>query len=186
MIDGLADLSPAGRAALRYARRGWHVFPLHTCDAEGRCDCCDLSEDHRKRAGKHPRTPHGHLDATTDPEQIRAWWRRWPDANIGCWTGPSGLAVLDVDGPAGAESLARLLAEHGEFPPTPEVRTPSGGRHLYFAAPDDVALAPKVGALQGLDVRAESSFTVLPPSRGWTGQLYTWTTKPDGVEEVEP
>ena len=83
-------------AALAYARRGWPVFPLHhpindRCSCE-KPDCGDV--------GKHPRyhkadLQHGLRDATTDPEQIRRWWTRWPQANIGMVTGAiSGLVVL--------------------------------------------------------------------------------------------
>ena len=38
----------------------------------------------------------GVYDATIDPEQIKAWWTRTPDANIGLACG-SYFWVLDVD-----------------------------------------------------------------------------------------
>ena len=79
------------RAALSYAReRGWSVLPLD---------------------GKQPLTEHGVHDATTDPDVIEAWWRRWPDANVGLATG-RGLFVVDVDGSvqALAESVASVEA----------------------------------------------------------------------------
>ena len=48
--------------------------------------------------GKQPLTAHGFLDASTDAEIVRSWWRRWPDANIGVPTGSaSGVDVVDVD-----------------------------------------------------------------------------------------
>lgn len=181
--DGPPELSELGKWALWYVSAlGWHVFPLYTCDEKGRCSCGDRSEDHLKRAGKHPQTRNGHLDATTDQEQIKAWWRRWPNANIGCACGRSGIAVLDVDGPEGAASIEAMVQEQGAIPLTPEASTPSGGRHIYFAAPVGVELGPKVRALPGLDVRAESSYIVLPPSRGWTGKLYAWTVQPEAAE----
>ena len=32
------------------------------------------------------------------PEQVRRWWRRWPEANVGVVTGAvSGLVVLSID-----------------------------------------------------------------------------------------
>ena len=72
------------KSALRAARRGWFVFPLHGI-RRGKCTCgkrdCDLN------AGKHPRTAHGFKDATRDAAQIHAWWSRWPDANVGIVTG---------------------------------------------------------------------------------------------------
>jgi hypothetical protein len=89
--------------------------------------------------------------ATVDPARIRRWWIRLP-YNIGLACGPSKLIVLDLDLPrqartsqavgtiprdGGTDALAGLCREHGEpFPPaTFTVRTPSGGCHLYYAAP---------------------------------------------------
>jgi putative DNA primase/helicase len=70
-------------AALGYARRGWPVFPCH------------WQGERRKR----PLIECGFHAATTDNEaQIRAWWRRWPDALIGVPTGRAiGAVVLDID-----------------------------------------------------------------------------------------
>ncbi|MFC1453535.1 bifunctional DNA primase/polymerase, partial [Verrucomicrobiota bacterium] len=82
---------------------------------------------------KTPLTPHGFLDATTDETIVRQWWTRWPTANLAVPTGErSGLIVLDVDDEA---ALSELTAEHGPLPATLQVKTPSGGRHLYFRRP---------------------------------------------------
>ena len=64
--------------AVVYAQRGWAVFPL-------------------KPRSKAPLTPHGFKDASNDAQTIRAWWARWPKANIGIACGASGLVVVDVD-----------------------------------------------------------------------------------------
>ena len=78
-------------AALAYAERfGWPVLPCKPRD-------------------KTPLTPNGLRDATTDPEQIRTWWARFPKANIGIPTGVvTGFDVLDVDG-GGDETLEGLV-----------------------------------------------------------------------------
>ena len=61
---------------------------------------------------KHPLTVHGFHDASTDAQQIQAWWKQWPGAMIGIPTGPrAGVWVLDVDidpakGIDGPKSLA--------------------------------------------------------------------------------
>src|SRR5437879_2880227 len=102
------------QAALGYAERGWPVFPVHW-PKNGGCSCnkpeCDA-------VGKHPHTRNGLLDATVDPVQIRDWWTKWPEANIGVRTGDeSGVVVLDLDeknGNSGSDSLAELEAEHSE------------------------------------------------------------------------
>src|SRR5947209_2626755 len=69
--------------ALAYAARGWYVLPVHTPGAQG----CSCGQDCGGSAGKHPRTLHGHKDASRQPDQIWQWWHRWPDANIGIRTG---------------------------------------------------------------------------------------------------
>jgi putative DNA primase/helicase len=97
-------------AALAYAKWGFRVLPLHhpvpapvrTGPSALRCSCGDPGCE---PVGKHPRTRNGLHDATRSRAQIAAWWRRWPQANIGLVTGE--LAdVLDVDGPAGRAGCA--------------------------------------------------------------------------------
>jgi hypothetical protein len=98
------------QAAAFYAERGWYVFLIH-CVRNGRCTCgrTDCSGP-----GKHPRTGNGLKDASTDPETIRGWWKRWPDANVGIVTGEvSGIVVVDIDPRyQGDESLEKLIAKH--------------------------------------------------------------------------
>ena len=79
-------------AALKYASRGFTVFP------------CGGSN------GKKPLTPHGFKDASTDPKQIEEWWTTHPDANIAIATGEmSGLVVLDIDNKNGKDGSSTLL-----------------------------------------------------------------------------
>src|SRR5215207_3167062 len=108
------------RAALSYAARGVPVFP------------CEPS-------GKRPLTANGFWEATTNERRIRAWWGRWPQANVGVPTGrASGLLVLDVDASEGLESLAELELLLGQPPPTARAITGNGGEHLYFRTPAEV------------------------------------------------
>ena len=118
--------------------------------------------------------------ATTDPARIRAWWRRTA-CNIGIACGPSRLVVLDLDvpghgaagppadGPAsGAARLAELCRQHGQPHPhgTLAVRTPSGGRHLFFQAPRDVRITNSAGRLAPLiDIRSDGGYVVGYASR---------------------
>ena len=168
-------------AALHYARQGWPVLPLHSV-REGRCSC---GRDCGRAAGKHPRSAHGVRDASVDEALVRAWWARWPDANLGLATGPaSGLVVLDID-PAhgGEESLEALIARHGPPPRGPISRTGGGGRHLLFAHPGS-RVPSRCGALgSGLDVRGDGGYIVAPPSRHRSGHLYEWDagSHPDEV-----
>jgi hypothetical protein len=144
-------------AALDYAARGLQVFPC--------------------RAGtKLPATVDGFKSATTDAAQIRAWWTRWPDANVAVATGAaSGVVVLDVDiVSGGTESLERLKQENGPLPRGPQVLTGSGGTHVYFAYPE-LGVHNSVGQLgKGLDVRGDGGYVVAPPSLHESGNPYKW------------
>jgi len=148
--------------ALRYARRGWRVFPIWPI-RNGRCACGTACG---RDGGKHPigrLAPHGVHDATTAEATITRWWTDTPDANIGIATGAvSGLVVLDVDGEDGEASLAALEREHGPLPATPTVLT-GKGRHLYFTYPG-VPVPNRVRVAPGLDVRGDGGYVVAPPS----------------------
>ncbi|HET7487958.1 MAG TPA: bifunctional DNA primase/polymerase [Acidimicrobiales bacterium] len=163
-------MSAAGDAAAGYARRGWAVFPCHAPAARG----CTCGAAGCASPAKHPRSRHGLHDATTDAAAVAAWWRRWPQANVGVRTG-GGLVVLDVD-PAhgGADSLAALEAAVGPLPATMTVHTGGGGLHLYFA--HGHALRNSAGKLgPGLDVRGEGGYVIAPPSRHISGAAYRWS-----------
>jgi Bifunctional DNA primase/polymerase, N-terminal len=139
-------------AALRYAARGWPVFPCR---------------------GKIPLTAHGFHDASTEAGTIEAWWRENPDALISVATGrASGVVVLDIDvkqpGPNGWDALGEIGAL--PLPDTPMASTPSGGTHVFFDPGElDVPLSVgKIGA--HLDVRGERSCCTLPTP----GTAYRW------------
>ena len=149
-----------GAAALAYARRGIPVFP---CEP----------------GGKRPLTRSGFWEATGGEHTVRAWWRRWPDANVGVPTGKrSGLLVLDVDpDDGGAEALAELERTQGALPNTTRARTGGGGVHVYFRYPgggDEEVRNSASWVGPGLDVRGEGGYVLVPPSRteasyGWAG-----------------
>jgi hypothetical protein len=150
-------------AALAYAGRGWAIHPIRAGD---------------KRPYLHD-WPHR---ATTEPKTIRQWWAKWPEANVGLACGPSRLTVVDLDvkgGAGGPASWDRLLAALGfAHLPTPASRTPSGGRHLFFAAPQP-APGNSAGRLgPGIDTRGEGGYVLLPPSTLAGGGAYTWEVAP--------
>lgn len=168
-------------AALDYARRSWSVFPLH-CIWTGRCSCGHID---CTSPGKHPQTPHGYKDATTDEATIRSWWARWTDANVGIATGaPSDIVVLDVDPRhQGDETLRELERTRGALPETVQVLTGGGGVHYYFRHPH-FEVKNKVGIAPGLDVRGDGGYVAAPRSSHRDGRCYEWegAHHPDDLE----
>lgn len=149
-------------AALDYAARGWRVIPI-------------------PNGLKHPNRPGWQDAATTDADLITQWWGEHPDHGIGIATGAaSGIWVLDVDvgpGKDGADTLADLEATYGPLPDTVEAITGTGGRHIYFAWPDDGRdirndQAGRLGP--GLDIRGTGGQVLAPPTIHPNGQPYEW------------
>jgi predicted P-loop ATPase len=147
--------------ALRYIRLGWPVLPLR---------------------GKLPRTKNGSKDATLNEDQARAWWKEWPDANIGVATGLRFFA-LDIDIKDGGEdSFEHLFAQHGAFPDTIQQITGTGGKHLLFALPDFPVRNSARKIAPGIDVRGAGGYIVAAPSaHPDTGRQYFW----DGLALLE-
>ena len=169
-------------AALGYVGRGWPVLPCHHMTAGG-CSCgrADCSSP-----GKHPRTRTGLTEATTDPDQVARWWRRWPQSNVGIRTGAeSALVVVDVDpGHDGVASLRALVDQHDRLPSGLRVRTGSGGWHLYFAHPGGV-VANSAGRLgPGLDMRGDGGYVIAPPSNHRSGGAYSFVDADAPVPEM--
>jgi len=111
--------------ALRLIARGWHVHPLAP-------------------RTKQPITAHGKDDASTNEAQVRAWWTRTPNANIGIACGPSQLAVLDCDHGLNSEEDFIAWRDRNALPITYTVRTgrrDSFGVQMYYGGP-----MPDVGA----------------------------------------
>src|SRR5258706_433837 len=66
------------------------------------------------------------LHGSNDPEQIEAWRDAGYDLAVDCEA--SGLLVVDLDGEEGLSTAAGM-----DLPPTYTMRTPRGGKHLYYA-----------------------------------------------------
>lgn len=181
-------MNPLLDAALRYAQRGWPVFPCHapTGKVEVPCTCC--RRDCTSPA-KHPRILGGLRSATTDAAQVRRWWRDWPTANVAIRTGAdSRLVVLDIDDRhGGRDTLARLAREHGSLPAGRTIRTGSNGLHLYFRHPGGVVRNDAGRRLgPGIDIRGDGGYVIAPPSRHVTGGRYVVASSADWMPELPP
>ena len=165
----MSDADPVLGAALDYAQRGHPIFPI-------------------KGRAKEPLTEHGYYDATTNPAQIHTWWTRWPRANIGLACGHSA-DVLDVDGPEGRDSLAKLLAECGVDPAIVGTWVSSssgredGGTHYWFKPGGPIRWK---GFRPHLDWLGLRGYVIAPPSIHPTGRTYRWTTGQPPDELSDP
>ena len=70
----IVDNSDEQGKALKYVRRGWWVLP------------CGVRK-------KSPIIAHGSHAASNDEAQVRAWWSKWPDANVGVVRGIPSIAI---------------------------------------------------------------------------------------------
>ncbi len=145
----------ARSAAVAAASRGWAIFPVRPGD-------------------KRPAVNRWEERACADPETVGRWWPA--EANVGIACGPSRLLVIDLDCHAslppdwaalpgvkdGRDVLAQLCEWSGQsWPGTHTVATPSGGWHLYYQAPDSVALRNTAGAIgPQIDTRASGGYVL--------------------------
>lgn len=170
-------------AALDAAARGWPVFPVHWIRDGATAGVCSCLDPKCSSPGKHPITPNGVLDATTDPAAIQTWWKQYPQANYGIRTGAeSGLVVLDVDPRNGGDvELDDLVSTHGQLPDTVLVLTGGGGQHFYLQHPG--TRVKGVPLASGLDLKADGGYVVGPGSRHASGRTYEWelSSHPDDV-----
>jgi len=143
-------------AAVAAAKRGWTVFPCRPND-------------------KRPTVRDWERRACSDPERVA---RYWPGDrhNIGIACGPSRLVVLDLDAHGelpedwrrlpgvsdGKDVLAQICEWAGmDWPTTYTVVTPSGGWHLYFAAPAGNAIRNSASMIgPQVDVRAAGGYVI--------------------------
>jgi hypothetical protein len=162
-------------AALIYASWGWGVFPLLAV-GEVNPWTGEISD------GKKPATRHGFKDATTEADQIKAWWADGAQCNIGLATG-GRFDVIDIDPRHGGMTTYRHILERedergeGALPDTHgRVITAGGGWHLYV---EPLGGGNRANVLPGIDIRGKGGYVVAPPS--WLGEhrkRWSWAYKP--------
>ncbi len=106
-------------------------------------------------------------------EEIRQWWKKWPNAGISAVAGPSGIIIVDVDKP---EIAAPWLEEH--IPDShhgPVASTPHGGQHIYFLQNENKY--PACVKFPGGDILSGDHLVNLPPTAGNNGVCYKWIVK---------
>jgi hypothetical protein len=161
---GQGAVSPAAPIdwALAYSRYNLDVFPV--------------------RADKTPLTANGCKDATTDPEIIKAWWRRWPCADP-AWALRGTVVVVDIDiknGKNGYRDFERLNGCGPHDVETPTTSTPSGGLQLFYSATKPHRNRVAIDG-SGIDLRTVGGYVVLPCAdngRHWLKRLRSTPLQP--------
>lgn len=158
-------------SALWYARQGIAVFPLWW-PSDGRCAC--PKGDRCPSPAKHPMTPQGFHDASADEEQVKAWWAKWPTANIGVPTGEE-FDVVDIDGAAQAWTEFTAIHKVPEHYGVAMSGRAAGGFH-YYCRPGGKKTVPsgKNGLPKGVEIKGVGGYVVAPPSLHVSGATYRW------------
>jgi len=159
------QLSNVGKAALEMAKIfSWKVFPCNPLDKRPMIS--------RDKGG------HGFKDATSEPKIIAQWWAQYPNAMIGVATGgTSGFFAVDLDRKEGkGDGLATWRQWEMDANASPSVtrqhRTPSTGRHLLFRYIPGVGSVPLGKLGEGVEIKGDGGYIVVPPSVMSSGQVY--------------
>ncbi len=162
-------------AACEYLEYGWNAIPICTpdhlyCGRDHGRVCQDRGKQPLLDRWKPWQT------ARITASDLRFWWRRWPNANVGIILGSvSGICGLDVEGDTWQATLAHL-AQGETLPETWGFRTGRGRRWLYRLDKSSGPIATRHFS-KGVSLLAERSLTVMPPSRHKSSQLYQWENK---------
>jgi len=158
-------------AAIKFAEAGMSVIPLGGYGEnppKWLVERCDGDVD--KAREKWPKTPRLKWEEfktrAATPEEVAAWFKRWPGANFALVTGQvSGIIAVDVDGHEGAAWAEANLPRTGIYNQTAK------GFHALFRVngtpvKNAVRIAPEV------DVRGDGGYIVMAPSVHPTGRVY--------------
>lgn len=155
-------------------KSGFYVFPVK----------------HGDDNTKTPLTPHGHKDASLDPNVIMDWWGKFPEAKVGVACGKSGIIVADIDTKNGVDGWSSLDEAWLDLGEPYSYETGTGGSHLVYRVPEGLNLAPHVNyrGMKGVDVRAGESWVLWAggvPAREELNEAPQWLldeSKPRTIE----
>lgn len=116
-------------------------------------------------------------------EEIREWWRKWPDANVAIVLGEvSGLVVLDIDDEEAIKGYP--------IPVTAEAISGSGKPHFYFHHVKGMRNYKRSNGNGGeaFSIRGDGEIIIAPGSIHPNGNPYRWVQnrRPDQVEVADP
>ena len=148
-------------AAIEYLDRGFSVIPVKRSDKRPYFEWEEFQH-------RHP-----------TPDEIEAWWKEWPQANVAIVTGQiSGIAVVDADGPGGAQFV------NENFPPTTVKAQSYKGPHRYFKTNGTIVHCSTKTVHPEVDIRGEGGYIVAPPSIHATGHKYQFEFLLNGWDDL--
>ena len=140
---------------------------------------------------KAPLTAHGYKDATCEAEVVRKWFAyARAGTTVGAVPAAAGLAVMDLDpvefgGLALAEAQVELHTGVDVLDHPHQIRTPSGGAHLWFATGPGRCPAVANSRWPAVDIRGEGGYVIVwAPGGGY--RLSTWDLDPGADWRVWP
>lgn len=145
---------------------GWSILPVR---AGSKCPAMAAWEEYQKRP--------------VDLKTLQGWFKALPGLGVGLVTGRvSGVVVIDME----ADCPTPLQEVLKAYPTDRIARTGGGGYHLYYRYPDDTdSVENRVRIFDGVDIRGDGGFVVLPPTVHPSGNRYEWLKEgPPGVFPV--
>lgn len=170
----------------QWIEEGYRVFPLHEINPDGSCGC---GKEGCEAQGKHPTMSNWQHTPVWDDEQLDAFDELgWMKSGYGIIVS-DGLLVIDVDPRnGGKQGYAQLIEDIPEVAGANfivETGRKDGGKHIYFKAPQGVALVQSLnGKYPGVDFKS-SGYMVGPGSLHASGHRYDIVVG-DGPSDIGP
>ena len=152
------------------SRQGLHIFPLYPVRTDGEKPACACNDGANcKRIGTHPIHDDFASVATCDENAIRLLWEPCPDAQIALLTGQkSGIVALEIRPTDENPNPLRGYA----VPSAPAIVCAGKTVRLYGAPDEPIEKRRDLG--NGLALRGENSYVVLPEAIAANGEKYEW------------
>jgi hypothetical protein len=145
--------------ALKYAKLNWSVIPLvptQKFPPKG----ITWKDRQTKRATQ---------------EEIIAWWRKHPEAQIGIVTGKiSDLDVIDFDGSGAIERFESKICNLPQTIMQSTGRLDGGTHALFKYHGGNCGLRTRPNYLEGVDFKTDGGIVVVHPSLHKSGKNYQW------------
>lgn len=162
-----------------YVGLGLNVLLVHGL-VDGVCTC---GNPECSSPGKHPLHTNGVYGATTDLSWLEAQYTAFPHSNIAIAAGrDSGIIFLDLDTAEAIEAVRKM-----GVPLTWKFTTGKGEQHIfqYPTLQEELYVQNAVQIAPGIDIRSDGGYSVVPPSKHYSGRQYIWTADPEQVKLQE-